>query len=279
AANFYRTIGYKYHPIALAETHVDADGVHEQIGKLAMDGWKLATTPALPNYKSEKGTYGGERILTRHKIAAATFEGCREHYLKRHNQQPLVGSTPPVLHAKSGHVVVASAYLRPGLRDQGANRPWPTSWNGTVLSDPECKAACDRDNGSVYDCAIVRADLATRLDIQAVYDVPWNTHCGIQITGSYAEWWAHKAVKEDHTPFIIPEAEWEKAADQVRNYPRFEGNRVSTKEGRGHVFHHHKQNAALQINSAYTQWVATLEIALLETHHVPADEMEVPGQS
>ncbi|CAK0884917.1 unnamed protein product, partial [Prorocentrum cordatum] len=305
AANFCRTIGHKYPLIALAETHVDANGIHDQIGKLAMDDWKLAATPALPTYKSGKETHGGEWILTQGDIAATTFEGHREHDPKAHNKQEFAGFSRTTLHTKSGNIVVVAAYLRPGLRDRGANRGimvsistfmnmltdpwviladwtyepnwwddrlWPTKRNGTALTNPECKATCDKGKGSAHDYAIVRADFATHLDIKAMRDVPWNTHWGIQVTAGRAEPRAHKAIREDPAPFIAPEADWGEAAAEARNYPRSQGTRVGTKEGRDHIFHSHKQKAAARMNSAYAQRVATIEIAPLETHHAPADE-------
>ena len=105
-SNFCRTDGCQYHLIALAETHVGAKGITELHGKLAMDGWKLAATPALATNKSDKGTHGGEWILARRDVAATTFEGYMEHYLKTHKSQPFVGFSPTILHTKSGNVVV-----------------------------------------------------------------------------------------------------------------------------------------------------------------------------
>ncbi|CAK0791275.1 unnamed protein product, partial [Prorocentrum cordatum] len=213
AANFCRNAGFKYHLIALAETHVDANGITEQIGKLAM--------------------------------AAAT---------------------------------------------------------------------CDKGSGPVYDYAIARADIATHVGTEAIYDAPWKTHCGIQITVGTAEPRQYKAIKvpkalpararpkkvvdpsskrskaraealrtrrerlpehlrdefdalyinretakEDPTPFVIPQQNWDAAADEVSNFPKFDGAEVGTKEGRGHIFHNHAPNLAENINSKYAQWAATLE--------------------
>ncbi|CAK0848477.1 unnamed protein product, partial [Prorocentrum cordatum] len=360
AANFCRNAGFKYHLIALAETHVDANGLAEQIGKLAVDGWKLSATPAVATDKSDKGTHGGERILTRRGVAATTFEGYRDYYVKRRKRQPFVGFTPTVLHSKSGNIVVLAAYLRPGLRGQGANRdilvsistfvdmlmdpwiiladwnyephwwdnkPWLTRWNGTVLTDPSCEATCDKGSGSVCDCAIVRADIATHVGVEAIYGVPWKTRCGIQITVGAAGPWQYKAIKvpkalpararpkkvadpssrrskaraealrtrrerlpehlrdefdalyvnretakEDPTPFVIPQQNWDAAADEVSNFPKFNGAKVGTKGGRGHIFHNRAPNLAENINSEYAQWIATLELAFLETHAVPVED-------
>ncbi|CAK0821200.1 unnamed protein product, partial [Prorocentrum cordatum] len=292
AANFCRNAGCKYHLIALAETHVVANGLTEQIGKLAMDGWKLSATPAVATNKSDKGAHGGEWILTRRDVAATTFEGYRDYSVKRHKRQPFAGFTPTVPHAKSGNIVVVAACLRPGLRDQGANRdilvsistfvdmltdpwiiladwnyephwwgnkPWLTRWNGAILTDPNCKATCEKGSGSVYDYAIVRADIATHIGVEAIYDVPWKTHCGIQITVGTAEPWQYKE-------------NWDDAADEVSSVPKFDGTKVGTKEGRGHIFHSHEPNLAEDINSKYAQWIATLELAFLETHAVPVED-------
>ncbi|CAK0893103.1 unnamed protein product [Prorocentrum cordatum] len=360
AANFCRNAGFKYHLIALAETHVDANGITEQSGKLAMGDWKLSATPAVATNKSDKGTRGGEWVLTRRDVAATTFEGYRDYYVKRHKRQPFVGFTPTVLHSKSGDIVVLAACLRLGLRDQGANRdilvsistfvdmlmdpwiiladwnyephwwgdkPWLTRWNGTVLTDPSCEATCDKGSGSVYDCAIVRADIATHVGIEAIYDAPWKTHCGIQVAVGTAEPWQYKATtvpkalpararpkkvadpsskrskaraealrtrrerlpehlrdefdalyinretaNQDPAPFVIPQQNWDAAANEVRNFPKFDGAKVGTKEGRGHIFHNHAPNLAENINPKHAQWIATLELAVLETHAVPGED-------
>ncbi|CAK0804842.1 unnamed protein product, partial [Prorocentrum cordatum] len=340
AANFCRNAGYNYHLIALAETHVDANGLTEHIGKLAMDGWKLSATPAVATNKSDKGTHGGEWIPTRRDAAATTFEGYRENDVKHHKREPFVGFTPTVLHSKSGNIVVVAACLRPGLRDQGANRdilvsistfvdmlmdpwitladwnyephwwdnkPWLTRWNGTILPDPICESACDKGSGSVYDYAIARADIATHVGVEAIYDVPWKTHCGIQITVGTAEPWQYKAkkvpkalpararpkkvadpnskrsqaraealrtrrerlpehlrdefdalhtnretAKEDPTPSSSPRRTGTKPP--TSSFPKFDGTKVGTKEGRGHIFHNHAPNLAENINSKYAKW-------------------------
>ncbi|CAK0903402.1 unnamed protein product, partial [Prorocentrum cordatum] len=325
AANFCRNAGCKYHLIALAETHVDANGLAEQIGKLAMGGWKLSATPAVVTNKSDEGTHGGEWALSRRDVAATTFEGYRDYYVKRHKRQPFVGFTPTVLHTKSGNIVVVAACLRPGLRDQGASRDILVSISTFVdmLTDPWIILG----SGSVYDYAIVRADIATHIGIEAIYDVPWKTHCGIQITVGTAEPWQYKAIKdakalpararpkkvadpnskrskaraealrtrrerlpehlrdefdalhanretakEGPTPFVTPQENWDDAADEVSNFPKFDGAKVGTKEGRGHIFHNHEPNLAEDINSKCAQWIATLELALLETHAVPVED-------
>eukprot|EP00959_Pyramimonas_sp_CCMP1952_P008513 178067-Pyramimonas_sp.AAC.1 len=50
------------------------------------------------------------------------------------------------------------------------NKPWLTRWNGTILTDPGCEATCDKGSGPVCDYAIVRADIATHVGIEAIYD-------------------------------------------------------------------------------------------------------------
>ena len=47
----------------------------------------------------------------------------------------------------------------------------------------------------MYDYAIVRNDIATHFNVKAMFDVPWKTHCGIQVTAGTAEPWNYKAIK------------------------------------------------------------------------------------
>ncbi|CAK0825119.1 unnamed protein product, partial [Prorocentrum cordatum] len=228
AANFFRAVGYQCRIIAIAETRMGVEGPSELRGKLAMDGWKPAATPALPTHKSDKCTGGGEWILARRRAAATTLEGYRGHYLKTNKRQPFAGFAPAFLRTKGGSVVVVAAYIRPGLRDKGANRdirmsistfvdrlagpsiilgdwnyepPWWTDkprltcWNGTVVTDPSCTAARDKGKGSACDDAIVRSDIATHIAAQAAFDAPWKTHCGIQVTIQAAEPWSDKAIE------------------------------------------------------------------------------------
>ena len=47
---------------------------------------------------------------------------------------------------------------------------------------------------------------------------------------------------------------------------------MGTTEGRGHIFHSNAPHSAKQISTAYAHWVATVEIAFLETHDIPLEE-------
>ncbi|CAK0897293.1 unnamed protein product, partial [Prorocentrum cordatum] len=265
AANYCRAIGHQYHVLALAETRVDAGGIGDLHGKLAMDGWKMAATPAVQIHKSDVGTHGGEWVLARRDVAATTFEGYREYYLQAYKRQPFVGFSPTILRTRSGNVIVVAACLRPGLRDMGANRdvlmsistfidmladpwitlvdwnsappwwkdkPWLSRWSGAIVTDPACAATCDKGKGSIYDCAIVRSDIASRITVEVVYDVPCKPHCGMQVAIGDAEPWGYRAIKEfdalhypepqppeDDAPFFIPDTVWGAAACTVATCP------------------------------------------------------------
>eukprot|EP00959_Pyramimonas_sp_CCMP1952_P046944 980086-Pyramimonas_sp.AAC.1 len=67
-------------------------------------------------------------------------------------------------------------YEPPWWRD----KQWRSRWNGAIVTGPACAATCDKGKGSVCDYAIVRSDIASHITVEAVYDVPWKTHCGIQ---------------------------------------------------------------------------------------------------
>ncbi|CAK0848684.1 unnamed protein product, partial [Prorocentrum cordatum] len=62
------------------------------------------------------------------------------------------------------------------------------------------------------------------------------------------------------------------AACTAAAHPKFQGDLVGAKEGRGRVSHARAPLQTKQINTAYAHWVAALEIAFLETHAVPAEE-------
>ncbi|CAK0869413.1 unnamed protein product, partial [Prorocentrum cordatum] len=141
-----------FKPIGL-ETHVYAKGIQGQVGKLAVDTWKLSATLAVPTRDSDNGAHGGEWMLGPMGIATTAFEGCRGYYFKRHRGPPFAGFSPGILRAKSGDIVVVAA-------------------------------TCDKGLGSVCDCAIVPADLVAHVDAKARFVVRWRARDYRKFRGS-----------------------------------------------------------------------------------------------
>ncbi|CAK0909218.1 unnamed protein product, partial [Prorocentrum cordatum] len=128
---------------------------------------------------SDVGTHGGEWVLVRRDVAATTIEGYREHYLQTYKRQPFASVTRGAIRdilmsistfldmlADPWIILADWNYEPPWWKD----KPWLSRWNGAIVTDPACTATRDKGKGSVYDYAIVRSDIASRITVGAVYD-------------------------------------------------------------------------------------------------------------
>ncbi|CAK0808398.1 unnamed protein product, partial [Prorocentrum cordatum] len=170
----------KYKAIACVETHATAAQLTATRVALGKDGWRVAGTPATPSGKAKSGTSGGEMWCLDKTLAATTYERHRRRHLLATVKEIFVGFCPVVLHLKEGNVVLVAMYLQPGLKSGGINR--------TRLL--QSRTTCDKGQGRMYDYAVAKQGWHHRLRLQAIFDVPWKTHCAIEviIEGSDRRW-------------------------------------------------------------------------------------------
>ena len=122
-----------------------------------------------------------------------------------------------VLHRRTGNVVVISTYWLLGDGILGANTErvrslssfvltladpwviladfnmtpeemlatgWPERVGGCIVTPRNVSATCDQGRGRMLDYAVVYTRAAHRLQVQvnATLEVPWATHCALEIT-------------------------------------------------------------------------------------------------
>ncbi|CAK0886404.1 unnamed protein product, partial [Prorocentrum cordatum] len=188
----------KYKTIAFVETHATAEQLMATQVALGKDGWRVAGTPATPSGKANTGTSGGEMWCLDKNLAATTYECHRRRHLLATGKEVFVGFCPVVLHLKEGNVVlvaIRNRLLAVGSYVSTLSDPWVplADWN---LEPPEWGRSewlgkvGGAGQGRMYDYAVAKQGWHHRLRLQAIFDVPWKTHCAVEviIEGSDRRW-------------------------------------------------------------------------------------------
>ena len=102
----------------MRETHVGAEKIQKVRSDVAGGGWELLSKAAAPSTTSEAGT---EFTAVKTRVAATGYDALRARHCEAGGRGPFVGFSALSLHAKSGHIVWASAYLVPQAGLAGAN--------------------------------------------------------------------------------------------------------------------------------------------------------------
>ncbi|CAK0874887.1 unnamed protein product, partial [Prorocentrum cordatum] len=202
--------------IGLVELHRSESHAKTIIKAFRKDGWKATYSPGVSTGKG--GVTGGEVMAARAHLQATTFDHWRDP-----KGDALCGFAPIVLHTAAGNIVVAVLYLHPALGFGKHNKatlvaleaflavqraPWIVvgDWNhdpqqltqsqwigklGGELVLPDVAATCDKGQGRLLDFGVAKEGYAHLFKLEAYLQVPWATHCGLQLTlrGARQRWW------------------------------------------------------------------------------------------
>ncbi|CAK0813171.1 unnamed protein product [Prorocentrum cordatum] len=222
-AGYERDAGGEKYMITMCETHLDGTKLEEARGKVARDGRKMMGAAAAATKRSEKGTTGGDIILSRTRLARFGHDVPRRRIVDNGEVDPFRRIAALSAHARSGNAALIAACLVPGEGFTGFIKsltgPWvaPACWN--ILADrmeevalsgrlggaairPDVKITCDKGRDSLIDRGTARVDFATRRTLVADGRVPWRNHCGLslEIKGTEQERW-HRQLE---TPKALP---------------------------------------------------------------------------
>ncbi|CAK0890700.1 unnamed protein product, partial [Prorocentrum cordatum] len=185
--------------LGFAETHLRGEKLEKMKVDMSKDGWKAIATPS-------------------------TLTGLEEGRAQRSAKDPFEGFCPPTWHTKSGDLIVVAAYLQPKFGFRGPNErmlirmtafsrlladPWvvlgdwnnqPSEWDktkwlrkldGSLVLPTNVATTCNLGQGTPIDYGIARSDLAASLKLDAVVEVPWETHVGLalSICDGKCNWW------------------------------------------------------------------------------------------
>eukprot|EP00959_Pyramimonas_sp_CCMP1952_P120099 2511120-Pyramimonas_sp.AAC.1 len=76
---------------------------------------------------------------------------------------------------------------------QLADSGYPEEWGGSILVAPG-SATCDKGSGSTIDYAAVKRGWERSVVIRQVHDVPWGTHCGLEVCAGESQPWRFRAL-------------------------------------------------------------------------------------
>ncbi|CAK0796497.1 unnamed protein product [Prorocentrum cordatum] len=216
------------------------------IAAFRKDGWKATYSPGVSTGKG--GVTGGEVMAVRAHLQATTFDHWRDP-----KGDALRGFAPMVLHTAAGNIVVAVLYLHPALGFGKRNKatlvalgaflavqraPWIVvgDWNhdpqqltqsqwigklGGELVLPDVAATCDKGQGRLLDFGVAKEGYAHLFKLEAYLQVPWATHCGLQLTlrGARQRWW-YQALDAPRSPPAAQRPKAEARPDSKRTRQR-----------------------------------------------------------
>ena len=232
-----------YGIVGLCETHVSEARLAKVASDMDKDGWKCTHTAALATGKSAGGTSGGELVAAKKGLATSSFDHIREAARRRGDEDPFRGFAAMTIHTRAGNCVFVCAYMVPSWGPGSPNQaklaslaaflaaiddPWvvaadwnlepdkmqklgfPTRVKGEIVVASGTSATCTKARGTLIDYCLVRQDFASKVKVQAIWDVPWKVHCGldVELQGAHDQWWVRQLVVPKALPRVPrPKAE------------------------------------------------------------------------
>ena len=197
-----------------------------------------------PGHREERwGHQRREMVAAKRGLATTSFDHVRQAARLRGGEDPFRGFAAITIHTKAGNCVFVSAYMAPSWGPGSPNQaklaalaaflaaiddPWAVAadWNlkpaqlrkpgfpsrvgGEIVVPSETSVNCTKGKGSMIDYCLVQRDFVSNVKVQAIWEVPWKVHCGldVELLGAQDQWWARRLVVPRELPRVMrPKAE------------------------------------------------------------------------